>query len=162
MLTIKRAAPEERQTLWNVFQKFLYEMTNYYDNDMDSEGNYPYPYFDRYFDEEGREALFLLNDGELAGFAMLNPYSYLGENPDHVLAEFTVFPVFRRRRLGLAAVEMIFSRYPGRWEVKYNEKNTAARALWTKAAAQYAPRAVKYGEFETVLCFETGEGEDRT
>ena len=95
MLTLKKVTEQERQILWNVFQKFLYEMTKYYNNDMNSEGNYPYPYFDRYFDEEGREALFLLDGGALAGFAMVNPYSYLGESPDHVLAEFTIFPMYR-------------------------------------------------------------------
>lgn len=153
MITLDPVRPEERQKLWNIFQKFYYEMTAYYDDVMDQDGNYPYRYFDAYFEEPDRQALFLRDGETLVGFAMLNRHSYLEQDTDHILAEFTVFPMYRRRHLGLEAARALFARYPGSWEIKYHIKNAGARALWTKASRPYAPKVVQYSDVETVLTF---------
>ena len=55
----------------------------------------------------------------------------------------------------IRAAELIFERFKGRWEIKYNEKNMAAKALWTKATANYRPEAIRLNETETVLSFCT-------
>ena len=161
MVEFRPVRPEERTRLWNLFQKFLYEMTNYYDNPIDEDGNIQYGWFDSYFEDSGRLALFLESEGQTVGFALLNRHSHLGEELDHALAEFTIFPAFRRRGLGLEAARALFTRWPGRWEVKYHEKNAAARTLWTTAAAPWRPRTTPYAEFETVLSFRTSPEGDR-
>ncbi|MBR1822418.1 MAG: GNAT family N-acetyltransferase [Clostridia bacterium] len=155
MIKLIDVRPEHRELLWNVHQKYLYEMTNYYDDEMDAAGNYHYGHFDAYFTEPEREALLIYDGRSLVGFAMVNPYSYIHEKPDHVLAEFTVFPMYRKRHIASVAAGMIFSRYPGRWEIKYNERNAPAKRLWTKVTAEYGPRTVRLNETETVLAFST-------
>ena len=147
--------PEDRELLRNIIQKYLYEMTNYYDDEMDSLGNLRYGYFDAYFTDPERRAFFLYEEKTLVGFAMMHPYSELGGETDHVLAEFTIFPMYRERRLASKAAEMIFESFGGRWEVKYNEKNTAAKALWNKVTGKYRPRATRLNDTETVLSFST-------
>ncbi len=153
MIRLETVRQEDKALLWNLHQKYLYEMTNYYGNEMDAQGNYQYGYFDAYFTEPERTALLIYEDTTLIGFAMLNPYSYFGAHPDHVLAEFTVFPRYRRRHLGRAAAERIFRTYPGSWEIKYNEKNAKAKALWTSVTAPHHPAKRPYCENETVLTF---------
>lgn len=153
MIKLVEVQSEDRELLWNVQQKYLYEMTNYYDDEMDEVGNYNYGYFDAYFSEPQRKALFILIDNRLAGFAMINPYSYVGETPDHVLAEFTIFPVFRKKHVATEAAEMIFGQNKGHWEVKYNENNVAAKKLWNKVSEKYGPRKIKLNQCETVLTF---------
>ena len=96
MINLKPVKPEDKELLWNINQKYLYEMTNYYDDEMDERGNYHYGYFDAYFTEPERIALFICKNDVIVGFAMLNPYSYLGEKSEYVMAEFTVFPMYRR------------------------------------------------------------------
>ena len=155
MLELLPVAPEQRQLLWNVNQKYLYEMTNYYDDEMDDNGNCSYGHFDAYFSDPLREALFIAWDGKIAGFAFINPYSNTGCAPDHVLAEFTVFPAFRRRHIALEAARLIFERRPGAWEIKYNENNLPAKKLWHKASAPYKPSKLRLNEVETVLVFDT-------
>lgn len=145
--------PEDRELLWNVHQKYLYEMTNYYDDEMDARGNLHYGYFDAYFTDPKRKAFFLYEEKTLVGFAMIHPYSEINGEPDHVLAEFTIFPMYRRKRLAAEAAEMIFERFRGRWEVKYNERNAAAKALWSSATAKYRPQKTKRNGRETVLSF---------
>ncbi len=147
--------PEDRELLRNINQKYLYEMTNFYDDEMDEKGNLHYGYFDAYFTDPKRKAFFLYEEKTLVGFAMIHPYSNLGERPDYVLAEFTVFPMYRRKHLAIRAAELIFTGFQGRWEVKYNEKNAAAKALRNRATAQYHPDRTRLNETETVLSFCT-------
>ena len=152
-MELVRVRPRDRELLWNINQKYLYEMTNYYDDEMDSRGVLHYGYFDSYFTDPERMAFFLHDGGRLVGFAMIHPYSNMGGHPDHVLAEFTVFPAYRRRHLAEAAAEMIFTGFSGSWEVKYNEKNAAARSLWTKVTERYHPSVTHLNDEETVLSF---------
>ena len=154
MIRLQRVTPDQRQLLFNLNQKYLYEMTNYYDDPLDERGNLHYGHFDEYFTDPARTALLIYDGDALAGFAMLNPCSYFGGTVDHVMAEFTIFPMYRRRHLATGAAEAIFERWPGRWEVKFNEKNVAARSLWTGVTARYAPTVRRLSDEETVLCFE--------
>ena len=154
MITLKKIEPSDRDKFWSLFQQYLYEMTAYYDpGGTDASGNYEYRYFDSYFEDRERAAMFLYGDGALVGFAMINGYSCLGNPIDHAMAEFTVFPRYRKRRLAMQSVQKIFERYPGRWEIKYGTMNKAAAALWTKATEPYGPLVSPYGSAESVLSF---------
>lgn len=154
MITLKKIEPSDKSKFWNIVQKYLYEMTNYYDlGMMDESGNYEYQYFDSYFEDCKRAAAFIYNDGVLIGFAMINDYSCLGNPIDHAIAEFTIFPHYRKRRLGTRSVQEIFKQYRGRWEIKYSNQNRAAEALWTGAAKKYDPLVSPYNRTESVLSF---------
>ena len=130
-------------------------MTNYYDDEMDGQGILHYGYFDEYFIDTKRKAFFLYEEGDLVGFAMIHPYSNMGGKPDHVLAEFTVFPRYRRKGLATKAAETIFVRFKGSWEVKYNEKNVAAKTFWNKVIAKFNPTKTALNDVETVLSFRS-------
>ena len=155
MIRLVPVKAEEKELSWNINQKYLYEMTNFYPDEMDTEGNYHYGYFEEYFVDPKREAFFLFSDDTMVGFAMINPYSVIGAQPDHTMAEFTVFPSYRRKHYAIDAARLILTTYPGRWEIKYNENNLAAKALWHSVAAPYHPVAHRYSENETVLAFAT-------
>ncbi len=160
-LKLTEVNESHRSLLWNIFQKYFYEMTNYYDNNLDSQGNYEYPYFDRYFTEPARKAFLIYDHETLVGFAMVNPYSCIQEHPDFTLAEFTIFPRYRRKRLGYLAAEQLFYSCKGTWEIKYNERNTGAKTLWNQVTKQFHPIVRRYGESEIVLSFCTGRKEEK-
>lgn len=153
-MKLKPVGAEDRELLWNITQKYLYELTNYYDKEMDGQGNIAYRYFDAYFTDPKRKALLIYEQQLLVGFAMLHPYSSIDGEPDHVLAEFTVFPMFRGRGLAAKAAEELFRQFKGCWEIKYSERNIAAKSLWNKVTAAYSPQAVPLNDEETVLSFE--------
>ena len=161
MLRLQLVEQKDRELLWNINQKYLYEMTNFYDDKMDENGNYHYGHFEEYFTDPKRRAYFIYSDGDLSGFAMLNPYSYINQNPDYTMAEFTIFPAFRRKHLALEAAKMILSMHHGRWEIKYNEKNLAAKKLWNAVTEYYKPEIHHLNDEETVLAFcVTAEAEN--
>ena len=154
MLNLIPVRPEERELFWNINQKYLYEMTNFYPDDMDENGVLHYGYFDQYFVDEKRKAFFIYNNGKMIGFAMINPYSVLGGTPDYTMAEFTIFPFYRKNHFARDVAKLIFATYRGKWEIKFNEKNTAAKGLWTSVCAPYSPSVYHLNEVETVLAFE--------
>ena len=154
MIRLQKAAKKDRDLLWNLNQKYLYEMTNFYDDPMDENGNYHYGHFDEYFTDPKRTAYFIFNDDTLVGFAMLNPYSCIERSPDNTMAEFTIFPVYRRNHFAVKAARHILSQHRGEWEIKYNEKNTSAKKLWNSVAAPYEPEIVRLNDEETVLIFK--------
>ena len=39
MIELVEVKSEHREISWNMLQKYLYEMTNYYDDEMDEMGN---------------------------------------------------------------------------------------------------------------------------
>ena len=153
MIRLQEVKAENRKLLWNINQKYLYEMTKYYPDNMDEQGNYHYGYFDAYFTDAERKAFFIYDDEIMVGFVMLNPYSAIGHHPDYTIAEFTIFPSYRRNHYAINAVNLILSSYHGKWEIKYNEKNVGAKKLWTMVTEQYSPVMHHINEEETVLEF---------
>ena len=155
MITLKKVKVSDRDLLWNINQKYLYEMTNFYDDPMDENGNYHYGYFDEYFTDLNRVAYFIYSDKTLIGFVLLNPYSYIGQSPDYVMAEFTIFPQYRRCHYAYEAATLVLLKHPGNWEIKYNEKNRPAKSLWIKIASKYDYKTISLNNEETVLVFNT-------
>ena len=153
MITIAPVRPEDKALLFSINQKYLYEMTAFYPDDMDVHGNYHYGHFEEYFTDPRRRAFFFCDGAVMVGFAMVHPYSVLGRTPDHTMAEFTVFPSYRRRGYALDAARQLLTANRGEWEIKYNEKNAAGKALWAKVSAPYAPTVHHLNDVETVLSF---------
>lgn len=155
ILEVKKVEKKDKMLLFSINQKYLYEMTNFYDDPMDANGNYHYGHFDEYFTDPRRIAYFITKDDMLIGFAFINPYSNIGGNPDFTMAEFTIFPQYRRKHYALDTAKMLLSMHPGCWEIKYNEKNDRAKKLWNKVAEPYKPEVHQLNEEETVLAFST-------
>ncbi len=155
MIGLSQVCPEGRPLLWRLLQDYLRELSRWYDISPDSDGNYPYRWFDAYFSEPDRVALLILEGDIPVGFALLNAHSCIGEAPDHAMAEFTVLPAYRGRGIATQAVQCIMAQFPGRWEIKYSVKNTAARRLWNGIAKKYNPQVHDLGHEEIVLAFST-------
>ena len=153
MIRLRKVKEEDRTLLWNVLQKYLHEMTQYYPEKVDRQGNYPYKYFDAYFTDAERKAFFIYDDSTLVGFAMLNPYSSIEHKPDYTIAEFTIFPPYRRNHYALDAMNLILLAFRGNWEIKYNKKNRGAKKLWTIITSPYSPFEYCVNKNDIVLEF---------
>ncbi|MBR4613524.1 MAG: hypothetical protein IKO40_12510 [Kiritimatiellae bacterium] len=49
MILLQPVQPTDRDLLWNINQKYLYEMTMFYPDEMDEAGNLHYGHFKEYF-----------------------------------------------------------------------------------------------------------------
>ena len=156
MINLKQVTVDDKNLLWNVLQKYLYEMTQFYPDDvMDEQGNYSYKYFDAYFTEPNRKAYFIYLDDDFIGFAMINSNSYIDQHPDYVLAEYTIFPGYRGLgNFAFNAAQEIFGELPGKWELKFLETNEVAKKLWLRLTTDYRRKIHHLPDNETVIEFE--------
>lgn len=154
-LALVRVPLQDKHTLWNMLQKYLYEFSRFYYTEMDEQGNYPYRYFDSYFGapEPGRAAYFIKSGQKTIGFALINRHSETAEEIDYAIAEFCVFPIYRRKHYAREAVKQLFEQFPGKWQMKYHINNLPAAQLWKSAASQYHPVVEKITEAEEALTF---------
>lgn len=137
-VTLAAVPRGEYEALFAMLRAYMAEMDRY-----DPQAEVAPFDVDRYVDAmledmEGREFLWLLLDGERAGFAIVRT---LPDFPDDsrmvaTIGEFYVAPAFRRRGVGSGAVEAILAdhRARGTHEVEAGilRDNFLARAFWAR------------------------------
>ena len=154
MIKLVKVLDSQKELLYNLNQKYLYEMTNYYDNEFDEHGNISYGYFDLYFIErDKRIPYFIYNENILVGFILINKYSYINKTPDWVIAEATIFPMYRGHHYSVNAFNELLKLHQGSFEVKFNNKNEKARNLWINVTKPYNPVIHHLNSLETVIEF---------
>ncbi|KZL24072.1 GNAT family N-acetyltransferase [Pseudovibrio sp. Ad37] len=147
--------------LKNMFQLYLYDMSKYMHWPVSASGGFE---FDEnivlaYFREAAHHPYFIMQAGEIAGFALVRQYPYDTTLID--MGQFFVLGKFTRQGLGQAALKACLKLHPGDWQVRVLPKNTGALAFWTKTIsdltnAAYETRSSDYqGTEMTFLHFST-------
>ena len=143
---IKIAQITDKETIKNLLQPYLTELSVFPDEDpdyKDKNGTYLYPYLNAYWIENERFPYLLYSDGRLAGFALIQ------QDVDHwEIAEYYVVPEFRRHGLGETCATDIFKRHPGMWKIWFNKHNQPSRALWHKLSRILAHGDIEEGELD--------------
>lgn len=153
LIKLEKADISKKTVLWNLLQKYLYEFSVFYQDTIEEDGNYAYPYFNSFFTEPDREAWLIRTNGKLAGFLLLNRYSVTGEEIDFAVAEFCILPIYRRNYLGKQTMEQIFETHRGRWQIKYNRRNPAAEKFWNEITDGYEKKIRLLTDEDRVICF---------
>lgn len=137
-----RVAEQHKPVLANLVQFYLYDYTEVRDRELTSHGTYAYRYLDHYFVEPGREALFILADGRLAGFVLMRRRS----DGTNQVAEFFVLRSHRRHGVGRQAAHALFRRFPGRWQLEFDHVNAAGARFWPAVVEEIAVGTVEVRE----------------
>ena len=137
-LTLLLASPEHKTVLENLMHLYLYDFSEYTNDDVDPQGRFVDAYLERYWQEPGRYPLLLQIDGRHAGFVLVRdlPDPATGENV-HSIAEFFVLKKYRRQKIGKQMAYQTFDRFPGKWHVAQIEENLPARHFWRAIIAEY-------------------------
>jgi predicted acetyltransferase len=126
--------PEEEEILHNLMQFYIYEFTVFLEIKLEENGKFGPFVLKSYWTEPNLHAYFILTNGEIAGFAMVEIGS--GNNPS-VVREFFIMRKFYRKGLGKAAAFKLFSLFPGKWSITQVEKNEPARNFWRSTVSDY-------------------------
>ncbi|MEH7885038.1 GNAT family N-acetyltransferase [Bacillus sp. JJ1609] len=124
----------DEDTLHNLMQLYIYEFTVY--QEIKLEGNGRYAPFDLkpYWTDQNMHAFFIIHEGELAGFALVESGS---EDVPHIIREFFIMRKFYRMGFGKAAAVKLFDLFPGKWSITQVEKNEPAKTFWRKIIREY-------------------------
>lgn len=117
------------------FEAYLRELSAFMAGPTYAGGTYPW--VDAWATEPGRFAWDLVHDGREVGFALVRTPASTGE-PWHELAEFSIAPRYRGRRLGDAAMAEVFARHPGTWRIGVLLANARGDRFWHRVCAEHA------------------------
>jgi predicted acetyltransferase len=168
-VALRIASVDDRPTVGNLLQLYLHDMSDFVSTSISPEGRFAYPYLDRYWSEEGEAEgrvpfIFTVN-GELAGFALKNSHSRLGQPPPtSSIAEFFVLRPWRGQGVGRAAAYALFDHFAGRWEVAQLRTNEPAHRFWRRVIDSYTTSRFLEEDIDTerwngfVQAFDTPAG----
>jgi predicted acetyltransferase len=141
-----KASPEDRRWIHAAYPEYLDELSR-----VTHAGTGVFPVFGehgpredellaRWFHDDRSHPLVILESGRPAGFALVARPLVPPRTPadaEFRMAEFFVCVANRRRGIGRAAAELIFSRFAGRWEVAEAVANAEAVAFWRRVVMAY-------------------------
>src|SRR3990170_3553365 len=105
---IKLAKISEKETIKNLLQPYLTELSVFPDEDpdyKDRNGTYLYPYLDAYWKEKERFPYLMYCEEQIAGFALVRVR--VEDDGLWEIAEFYVLLEFRRRGLAMTCITEI-------------------------------------------------------
>jgi predicted acetyltransferase len=94
----------------------------------------------RWFGDSNAFPLIILKAAEPVGFAMVArpvPSAAAKSRIDYRMVEFFIARTRRRLGIGETAVQLIFSRFAGRWEITEYLRNAGAVSFWRRVVAAY-------------------------
>ena len=109
MLKIIEAKKEDRDTVMNLLEKYLYEFSQWEKTDVNDKGLYGYEYLDCYFEEK----------------------------TDFCLSEFFIMNKYRRKGYGKEAVFQVLNMHHGKWQLKRHPHNIGSVHFWNNVIAEY-------------------------
>lgn len=137
-MELRQVQLDDREILLNLLEKYDYEFSQYDNRDVNKLGLYGYEYLDYYWTEEKRWAYFIVVDGHLAGFVMVNDYPEVPDRKsDFVISEFFVLYKYRRAGIGKQAFFKVLDLHKGTWQLKRHPKNLPSVHFWKKAIDAY-------------------------
>jgi predicted acetyltransferase len=117
----------DKATIRNLVELYVYDFSEFTDEDVDEHGLFGYRYFDHYWTDTDRHPFLIRVDGRIAGFA------FVRAGRPHDMAEFFVVKKYRGRGVARQAARAVFARFPGDWQTRELTANTRATAFWRNA-----------------------------
>ena len=157
IIELQEVELEEKEILKNLLEKYEYEFSQWTNKEVNKLGLYGYEYLDYYWTEKRRYPFFIMVDGQLAGFVMINDFPEADEEVDYVISEFFVMYKYIRLGVGRVAAFKAFDSFSGRWQLKRHPKNKASVCFWDKVVKEYTK-----GDFRLIEGYKDTEYEDGT
>lgn len=144
---VRVASPEARLPIHRMLELYQHDLSDIWDQDLDSHGEYGYA-LDDYWQSEGCHPFVAMAAGKYAGVALVNQAVRLGTE-GYWMDQFFVLKKYRRRGLGELFAKSVFAALPGLWEVGQMPKNLAAQAFWRKVIGKYTDGRFKEEDVRT-------------
>ncbi|WP_256973810.1 GNAT family N-acetyltransferase [Brevibacillus brevis] len=134
---IKRATLEDKETLSNLLQFYIYDFSEFMDLQIEDNGKFgEYP-LNEYWTDCSRFPYLILLHEKIAGFVLVKLIDRDENNSYFSIIEFFIMKRFRRTGLGKQVAKDIFNMHKGPWEVYQIDSNEPARHFWKKTIEEY-------------------------
>jgi predicted acetyltransferase len=163
-----RSAPADRLWIQSVYRDYLDDLnpgTGIFPA-LGEVGHREPDQIAHWFGDPNTFPLVIVKGSEPVGFARVLRAVASAAQPriDYRMAEFFVLRTRRRLGIGQTAVQLILSRFAGRWEISEYLRNTAAVSFWRRVVASYTRGSYQERIFngEVHQVFDSGKSPQRT
>lgn len=134
-ISLKEIKQESRHVLENIFQYYIYDMSEYMEWSPNEEGKFAYnpSSLDAYWEADDHIPYFIYVGAELAGFALIRRYP--SDTSTYDVAQFFVLRKFKGKGVGKKALALIVKSFPGQWQIRVLIENVAALNFWQSAVS---------------------------
>jgi predicted acetyltransferase len=122
---------EDKLVLRNLLNLYLYDLSAYKGTNVNKYGFFEYRRLDQYWYDKSCHPFYIKVDGMVAGFILVHQYDLLEQNR-HVISEFFILRMYRKKGIGKQSVQKILETFPGEWEVSQLPENLPSHAFWRK------------------------------
>ncbi|MBU8567943.1 GNAT family N-acetyltransferase [Virgibacillus pantothenticus] len=146
---IKEANSEDKNSVENLFQFYLHDLSEYTDNlNIAKNGNFDTSDVELFFTKDNLLPLKIVLEDEIIGFIFL----IKGKTVNYVINDMFILRKFRNRGLGKIVVKKVFTQYKGTYAVMQLINNKSAVTFWHSL---YNDIQLEYEESQMVSSGET-------
>jgi predicted acetyltransferase len=150
-VSIHVADKDEQPVIEHLMQLYLHDFFEFDTVEMQSNGQYHYPYLNFYWQDSNRLPFLIRKNGQLAGFALVRRETRaLAGQPELNLAEYFILRRLRRLGVGREAAIQLWNLLPGSWTVKVLKSNPGGYRFWKKALSQYKKQGFAEATHQTL------------
>jgi len=147
---------EDKEILNNLLSYHMHDLSEFVDDlNINEKGFFQFDAIDMYFEKDSLIPLLYKVNGEYAGFVLLNKPPYAPKDIDYCINEFFILKRYRRKGYAKAAIEKVFTMYPGKYVVLQVKKNIAAVSFWhsvyEKCNIIYKERELEFDGCDSLL-----------
>lgn len=133
MIELKEVTLKGKEILERLMQLYLHNISLDFPMEFNSKnGMYQYDDLDKYFSDEEHKALFILSENEICGFTLIDLL-----NDKNIVQEMFVLNHCKRKGIGKQAINIIFDKYKGEWEIKSLPCSENASNFWISTVKEY-------------------------
>jgi predicted acetyltransferase len=148
------ASPEQEPIVAHLLELYAHDFSEFIDLKLGADGRFGYEQLPLYWKESTRYPFLVTVNGHLAGFVFVRRGSQIsGDENVWDMVEFFVVRGHRRLGIGTKVARDVWSRFPGKWEVRVRDRNQQAKEFWGEAIGEFIGETVHPTSFE-----KEGEG----
>ena len=137
------ATREQQPILANLLELYMHDFSEFLHLDIGPDGKFHYPHLSLYWTEPDRYPFLVRVSGKLAGLVLVKKEPGVSTNETvWDMAEFFILRAHRKRGIGTNIAHQVWSRFPGRWQVRVMQSNVAARYFWAHAISRFTGDAI--------------------
>jgi len=141
-VALEPIAREQADILQNLAELYAHDFSEYVPLDLKPTGRFEVNFGERWW-SDGHHAFFIRCDEKLCGFVLVQRGSkFTGATDVMDIAEFFVIRGARRRKVGVTVAHRLFTDFPGTWEIRVRQGNSAALEFWSRALEEWRGRPV--------------------
>lgn len=139
-MSISLVPAEHYQYVENLFQYYLYDMSEYMGWPPDKDGTYKIDKsltnLAEYWSKPEHYPYLIMVDNEVAGFSLIRRYP--GSTDTFDIGQFFVLRKFKGAGVGRSAFNMTVAMQPGKWVTRVLAGNQGAYTFWEKVISEVA------------------------